>query len=671
MSYNSLFGLGTHSADADLQGHWLMQDNAANTTVVDATGNNDGTLIGGDNTADISTTGPGWPSAALDLDGTSDYINVGDVLDLQSDELTLGIKAKPTSTTQTSALLGRDNGTVNTSYTLVQTASRYQFRISADTNDCFAETPIGGPSTSWQDVTGMYDGSRVYIRVDGTTYAGDTNSGNIDSITQSLEIGARDGGTIPFNGDIAHAFIFSRGLTEAEADEAHAGPEPLNLTAPAVTGVYRVGETLSTTNGTWDSQANGVITYTYQWQVADDASGTNAANITGATASTWQLRSAQSGKYVRCVVSASNDGGNDSAEDTGSAWTLVEAGVSPSYNELFGLGNWGSIDPSIQGWWKLDDNAASTQITDYSGKGNHGVMKTGNTSDASVAGPVGWLPSAMDFTTYNGDLPEEIIEGLGTHSMVCWMKTNGTTFTGSIYANSNGRSDDLSITLKDTGSNRGFYLETGGDATNVLVDAFNPTVPEWYSLGYSMDNSALALHAYRAGSLSSTQTGYGQPDGLAPGFVDITLRQQPICNFAIFSRLLSDSEHQESHSGPEPLNLTAPTVSGTHETGQTLTTTSGTWDSQSNGTVTYTYQWQRADDASGTNAADISGATGSTYTLTASDENKYVRATIVASNDGGSDPSEDQSTAWTLVTAGGGGPTFQPAWAMNATVIIQ
>lgn len=326
MSYNSLFGLGTHSADADLQGHWLMQDNAANTTVVDATGNNDGTLIGGDNTADISTTGPGWPSAALDLDGTSDYINVGDVLDLQSDELTLGIKAKPTSTTQTSALLGRDNGTVNTSYTLVQTASRYQFRISADTNDCFAGTPIGGPSTSWQDVTGIYDGSRVYIRVDGTTYAGDTNSGNIDSITQSLEIGARDGGTIPFNGDIAHAFIFSRGLTEAEADEAHAGPEPLNLTAPTVSGTHETGETLTATDGTWDSQANGTITYSYQWQVADDASGTNAADISGATGSTYTLTASDENKYVRATIVASNDGGSDPSEDQATAWTLVTAG---------------------------------------------------------------------------------------------------------------------------------------------------------------------------------------------------------------------------------------------------------------------------------------------------------------------------------------------------------
>ena len=39
---------------------------------------------------------------------------------------------------------------------------------------------------------------------------------------------------------------------------------------------------------------------------------------------------------------------------------------------------------------------------------------------------------------------------------------------------------------------------------------------------------------------------------------------------------------------------------------------------------TTTFQWYRADDASGLNAVAISGATGSTYTPTLADENKYI-----------------------------------------------
>ena len=37
-----------------------------------------------------------------------------------------------------------------------------------------------------------------------------------------------------------------------------------------------------------------------------------------------------------------------------------------------------------------------------------------------------------------------------------------------------------------------------------------------------------------------------------------------------------------------------------------------------------TFQWYRADDASGLNAVAISGATSTTYTITVADESKYI-----------------------------------------------
>ncbi|MFV3077980.1 beta strand repeat-containing protein, partial [Niveispirillum fermenti] len=47
----------------------------------------------------------------------------------------------------------------------------------------------------------------------------------------------------------------------------------------------------------------------------------------------------------------------------------------------------------------------------------------------------------------------------------------------------------------------------------------------------------------------------------------------------------------------------------------------------------YSYQWYRADDTSGTNATAITGATSSSYTLTTSDAQKYLRV-VVTANDG-------------------------------------
>ena len=318
-----------------------------------------------------------------------------------------------------------------------------------------------------------------------------------------------------------------------------------------------------------------------------------------------------------------------------------------SYNSLFGLGTH-SPDAALEGWWKLDDNAASTAITDYSGNGYTGDMNGGvNTSAATIAGPNGWLSSALDTATYNATLPEEMIEGLGTHSMVWWVKSNGTTSLAAISANSNGRSDDLNLLLKDTGSSRGVYIETGGDTTFLRVDAFTPTLNEWYGLGYSMDNSALELKSYRSGTLSRTQSSYGDSAGLAPAFVSIELKKQPLCHFGIFSRLLSDAEHVEAYAGPEPLNLTAPAVS---QSTYTISTTDGTWDSQANGVVNYSYSWEYADDAIGTNPVAIN-SNASEFSPTPAMAGKFVRVTVSAVNDGGSDPAEDQVSAWTAITA--------------------
>ncbi|OYD80047.1 hypothetical protein CHT98_33300, partial [Azospirillum brasilense] len=82
-----------------------------------------------------------------------------------------------------------------------------------------------------------------------------------------------------------------------------------------------------------------------------------------------------------------------------------------------------------------------------------------------------------------------------------------------------------------------------------------------------------------------------------------------------------------------PVNSAVPTVSGTATVGNALSTTDGTWSDADGDNRSFTYQWYRADDSNGTNGASISGATGSSYTLTASDAHKYLRV-VVTANDG-------------------------------------
>jgi hypothetical protein len=98
-----------------------------------------------------------------------------------------------------------------------------------------------------------------------------------------------------------------------------------------------------------------------------------------------------------------------------------------------------------------------------------------------------------------------------------------------------------------------------------------------------------------------------------------------------------------------PVNVVAPSISGTATIGNALSTTNGTWTDADGDSRTYTYLWYRADDASGTNAAAIGGATSASYTLTVGDAHKYLRADVTA-NDGNSG-SQPAASAYTAVAS--------------------
>ena len=76
-----------------------------------------------------------------------------------------------------------------------------------------------------------------------------------------------------------------------------------------------------------------------------------------------------------------------------------------------------------------------------------------------------------------------------------------------------------------------------------------------------------------------------------------------------------------------PVNTVAPTITGTAQEGQTLTSSTGTWSG--NPIPTYTYQWKR-------NNSNIGSATNSTYTLVTADVGQSIKCTVTATNTLGS-----------------------------------
>lgn len=99
-----------------------------------------------------------------------------------------------------------------------------------------------------------------------------------------------------------------------------------------------------------------------------------------------------------------------------------------------------------------------------------------------------------------------------------------------------------------------------------------------------------------------------------------------------------------SYTPLAPTNSVAPVVSGTTRNGATLTTTNGSWIGSP---TSYAYQWKRASTAGV--YSDISLATSNSYVLTDADVGKYIKVSVIATNNVGPSVAE-LSTATSQIT---------------------
>ena len=111
-----------------------------------------------------------------------------------------------------------------------------------------------------------------------------------------------------------------------------------------------------------------------------------------------------------------------------------------------------------------------------------------------------------------------------------------------------------------------------------------------------------------------------------------------------------------------------PAISGTATQGQTLTTTNGTWTGSP---TSYAYQWQDCD-TSGANCTNITGATSSSYTLTAGDVGHTIRVVVTATNPAAPHPrARRPRPPWppvvVVVVVGGGTPVNSALPSISGT----
>src|SRR4051812_14095994 len=206
--------------------------------------------------------------------------------------------------------------------------------------------------------------------------------------------------------------------------------KPTKVNLPVVSGTTTAGETLTTTNGTWN---NAPTSYAYNWLRCDTA-GAACVQIAGAKAETYTLTAAEVGATVRASVHAKNATGTTTAKSKPTAVVAAAhdddpppppptGGLSVSGNKLLnesgnvvqlhGVNYPGTEYACIQGWGIFDgpsDDASVAAIRSW----NSNVVHLGLNEDCVLG--INGVKAAYGGENYLGAVVE-YVNRLHAHGM--------------------------------------------------------------------------------------------------------------------------------------------------------------------------------------------------------------------------------------------------------------
>jgi len=172
---------------------------------------------------------------------------------------------------------------------------------------------------------------------------------------------------------------------------------PVNTALPVISGIARQGETLSTSNGSWD---NAPTSFGYQWERC----GASCSAILGATANTYVLVPEDISMKIRLSVTATNSYGSATAVSSQTA-TVLPPAVSFAPRSDFSVGT----------------GPESVAVGDFNGDGKQDLavandsnsvsvlLGTGTGSFGTAANfSVGSYPNSVAVGDFNGDGKQDL-----------------------------------------------------------------------------------------------------------------------------------------------------------------------------------------------------------------------------------------------------------------------
>jgi prepilin-type N-terminal cleavage/methylation domain-containing protein len=213
-----------HSLGADIAANWNF-DEGSGTTVLDSSGyNHNGTISGAVYTTDTpqKAAGQGAGKYALSFDGTNDYVDFGNQLNLGSGDFTIEAWVKGNSLTDYARVINKHDGSFdsNKGWAIYANTGNKNAYFSARANsriDLDSGTNIN--TNSWQHIAVTKNSSLIKIYIDGAfknsvvSPVGDFNN------NYNLNIGRISSGSFYWNGLIDEVRVYNAALTAAEIQQ--------------------------------------------------------------------------------------------------------------------------------------------------------------------------------------------------------------------------------------------------------------------------------------------------------------------------------------------------------------------------------------------------------------------------------------------------------------------
>ncbi|WP_445152678.1 hypothetical protein [Baekduia sp. Peel2402] len=418
------------------------------------------------------------------------------------------------------------------------------------------------------------------------------------------------------------AGLFGRQLPKAAAETSFVrrAAVPGNTALPAITGTAKDGQTLTSTNGTWSGSPTS---YTRAWQRCDSA-GANCAAISGATATTYLVTSADVGKTIRVKVTATNSSGSGNATSAQTAVVTAAAPVNTALPAITGTAKDGQTLTSTTGTW------TGTTPLSYARQWRRCDTAGANCTDISGATATTYTLVAADV----GKTIKVVVTASNTAGNAPATSAATATVTAAVPANT--ALPAITGTAKE------------GQLLTASIGTWTGSATITYTYQWQTCNSSGASCTAISGATLSTYR-------LAASDVTKTVKVVVTATNGAGNAAATSAATAVITTGA-PVNITLPATTGTATVGQTLSTANGTWAGTA--TINYTRQWKRCN-SSGASCTAISGATGTTYTLVAADSGATIRVSWTATNGVGSATADTTQTA--LVTAAPPTNTVLPA----------